>query len=134
VCQTHQSPTEASLDDQCPTSGWIALHFWHGCSSPLRCSPLSFRSCRQAGRLWRRNSLQLLTQTRAHKDACGLWLTDGRSVPCQPEMGIGAEREAAPDSSFTGHSVPAARAAESNHLWKCKLKNIHLSEKVSKRV
>ena len=52
------------------------------------------------------NSLQLLTQPGAHKNACGLWLTDVTSVPCQTEL-------AAPDSSFTGHSVLAGRTAES---------------------
>ena len=52
------------------------------------------------------NSLQLLTQPGAHKNACGLWLTDVTSVPCQTEL-------ATPDSPFTGHSVLAGRTAES---------------------
>ena len=64
------------------------------------------------------NSLQLLTQPRTHKNACGLWLTDERSAPCQPDLGVSAESEAAPDSPFTGHSIPAGRTAESIKLWK----------------
>ena len=63
------------------------------------------------------NSLQLLTQPRAHKNACGLWLTDVTSAPCQPDLGVGAESEATPNSPFTGHSVLAGRTAESIKLW-----------------
>ena len=37
---------------------------------------------------------------------------------CQPNLGVGAESEAAPDSPFTGHSAPAGRTAESIKLWK----------------
>ena len=134
VCRTHQGTTGAFLYYQSPSSGWIPLDFWQSFSCHLRCSPLAVQSQSPGGSLLRLNSLQLLTQPRTHKNACGLWLTDERSAPCQPDLGVSAESEAAPDSPFTGHSIPAGRTAESIKLWKFLLKNNHLSVKFSKRV
>ena len=94
LCRMHQGTTGASLYYQCPSSGWIPLHFWHSFSYHLSCSPLAVQSRKPCGRLRRLNSLQLLTQPRGHKNACGLWLTDVRSAACQPDLGVGAESEA----------------------------------------
>ena len=118
VCRTLQGTTGASLYYQRPSSGWILLHFWQSFSCHLRCSPLAVQSWSPVGRLRRLNSLQLLTQPRAHKNACGLWLTDVTSAPCQPDLGVGAESEATPNSPFTGHSVLAGRTAEYIKLCK----------------
>ena len=116
VCRTHEGTTGASLYYQSPSSGWIPLHFWQSFSYHLRCSPLVVQSRSLGGRLQRLNSLQLLTQPRTHKNACGLWCTDVRSVPCQPDLGVGAKSEATPDTPFTGHSILAGRTAESIKL------------------
>ena len=118
LCRSHQGTTGASLYCQSPSLGWISLHFWQSFSCHLRCSPLAVQSWSPVGRLRRLNSLQLLTQPRAHKNACGLWLTDVTSAPCQPDLGAGAESEATPNSPFTGHSVLAGRTAEYIKLCK----------------
>ena len=67
---------------------------------------------------WAPAETKLPSAAHTAKNVCGLWLTDVRSAPCQPNLGVSAESEAAPDSPFTGHSIPAGRTAESIKLWK----------------